>query len=909
MRSTLVKPLRTRLGVATAIIALLLAALTPALLRAADSQPNQRTDLKVLLMTTNSGSTNPVVLPDGIYETWRQVLEMEGIPYATFDSSKQDLSDAFLADYGANHAKYQAIIMTTGNMAEEAYGHMTTAEIAALTKYETTFGIRQITDQLWPTPVHGLVSPTDPAASGPQDGKVGALTAAGKAVFPELRGQVPVPDNNPSVGETYGTLTLPASPNFTTLVSAPAPNAGSPFLGTYTRPNGVEEMVMSVTSNPFQSHNQLLRRGMIRWVTRGVHLGSPRTYFASHIDDIFIPTTKWSPTLKCTPGNDDPTTCPPGPGDVNVVDIRMQPSDTAAALAWQSAHGIKFDMVFNGYGYHRGPNGEVVPDDAFGDNILQPSIRDQFRWINHTWSHENLDTLPLNDPNGEFKGLNQQIQPNIPFAATHGITIDPRELVTGEHSGLGSYPGKPFNLAMIDALTENGIQWVADDASVQSAQRQIGPATTVPRHPSNIYYNVATRSDQLDEYNWIYLNKNNDPRGNCNPAIRTDCRDTYAGWDVYTASEVGIMFNHLTGNDPRPHYMHQPNLMVDGNGHGIMYGSDNQGVLDRLFARYDQYFDRSVAPITNPTMTEAGIAIRQQTAWAAAKNNVTAYIQNGKVTITTASSIDVPITGTTVGGVDTDARSGWQTVAGTVALDVAPVVAPSVSGGNTPGSTLTATPGRWSLGASLSGAWLRCDAAGNACAPTGTGGATYVVTPADQGASIRYSESESWTRGVALSNAVGIPAPSVSQPVPVPPTKPQARITSFTLAPAKFFPSKKAKDAKDKRRRTVATWNMSAPAKVTLSIQRKTTAKVNVKVKVKVKGKVKIVTRKKTVIRWVVFQNVSIAAKKGKNTYTFSGLAKGKRIAVGPGRMQIWTTNAKGAKIDVRTRAFTALAK
>ena len=1206
MRSSLVKPLRTRLGVATVVIAALFAALAPALLRAADSQEGQKTDLKVLLMTHSTS--------DSMYESWRDTLDQEGIPYATFNAASQSLTASTLAD--GTHAKYQAVVVTTGNMTDPDYPtagspYLDATEPTALSDYEESFGIRQITDGLGSSwNVHGINAVEN--TWGTQAAQTGNLTAFGKTLFPELKGPVPIPAE-------YG-FQVTAQTGYQTIVTG---SNGSPYLGLYTDPTTqVEEMVSNVTSTTAEKYSQLLRRGMLRWATRGVHLGSARTYFSAHIDDVFLPNTMWSTTLHCTPGNDAEATCPPGVNDANVKMVRMNTDDTAAAIAWQNAHGIKFDFAFNGWGYRRDfvsgePTGVADPladDPAKG--LLVPEVRDQFRWINHTWSHEKLDALPLNVPAGPNPDpdmtLNAQIGNNITFAQQHGIPIEADELVTGEHSGLGSYKdftfpdgtvGAAMNPNMPAALTQNGIKWTGDDASSPfgAAQRVIGSATTVPRHPSNVYYNVYTREDQLNEYNWVYLDKNVDPaNGNCVNTATTTCRTTPATWADYVASESGIMFGHLAGNDPRPHYMHQPNLITAQNGgKGILFGTDGQGVLDDLFGEYDTYFNRSVAPITNPRESAAGLALKQQIAWAAAKNSVTAYIENGKVTITTSGSVDVPVTGTTVGDVDSDARSGWTTVSGTTTLDVTPLTAPTVSGSPVIGQTLTATAGRWGSGRSAGSAWVRCDAQGANCAPiAGATALTYQVGAADLGQSIRYRETGLWTRAIAqtaqlvflnvtvptlvgtpqpgstltatpavwggtvtstgqwlrcdttgeacqaitpaggnpngtsyvvqvgdvaatiryaeteqnsqfvarslpvtivpvpvglttapkvtgsttvgsqltatpgvwtgsptiaaqwvrctgadvttcqeiagqtgatytttqddvgksiryreteagqptvpaysngitvkavaitntappsisgdsvegstltatpgawtgqanvagqwvrcdsaaeascseIAGATGLtyvttsadvgkmiryrekeattPTPAFSGPITVsaapattpptdptgptgpagptgpsgPTTPPQARITSFTLAPAKFFPSKKAKDAKVARRRTVATWNMTAAAKVTLSIQRKTTAKV--KVKVKVKGKT--VTKTTTVVRWVTFQNVAISAKKGKNSYTFSGLAKGKRIAAGPGRMQIWTTGAKGAKIDLRTTAFTALTK
>jgi len=777
MRSPLVKPLRTRSGVAAAIIAVMLAALMPALLRAADSQDGQRTDLKMLLMTDSS-------VPFTSLDSWKATLDQEGIPYDVFDANSQTLTYGMLADDGTKTAKYQAVIQVVGNIADTEFGYtyLTTTEVDALTQFETNYGIRQIVDNPWPnSPNHGLVA----ESSGSQDGNVGALTAAGKTLFPELKGPIPLPNDDPVVSEVYGYLATPQS-GFTTLVSAAAPNASSPYLGTFTRANGIEEMVIMVTGNQYQRHSQLLRNGMIRWVTRGVHLGSSRTYFSAHIDDIFLPTTVWNKTLKCTPGNDDTATCPPGPGNSNVSLARMQTTDTAAALAWQNAHDIKFDMVYNGFGYGRNNDGDPVAD-PFGTDILAKKA--EFRWINHTWSHEQLDLLSLGQ-------LNEEIGLNKTFATTHQLpNYDPKELVTGEHSGLGSYVGfhagaNPMKPQMPAALAQNDITWVADDASAQPNQRSIpwpggGTTLTVPRHPSNIYYNVATRTDQLDEYNWIYVTPAGG--GNCTPVPGvTTCRDTPASWDDYTKSEANIMFGHLAGNDPRPHYMHQPNLMVDNAGQGIMYGADGEGVLDRLFADYNQYFDTSVAPITNPTMTEAGTTMRNQAAWTAGKNSVTAYIQNGKVTIQTSGSLAVPITGTTVGTVDKDARSGWQTVNGSATLDVTPVSAPTVSGSPVIGQTLTATAAKWGSGRSaIGGAWVRCDAAGANCVPiAGATALTYQVGASDLGKSVRYRETGLWTRGVGDSAQQVVPqvVPAVITPDATGGMAPGAVVTVAPLA-------------------------------------------------------------------------------------------------------------------------------
>src|SRR5690606_30839563 len=117
--------------------------------------------------------------------------------------------------------------------------------------------------------------------------------------------------------------------------------------------------------------------------------------------------------------------------------------------------------------------------------------KNAFRWINHTYSHPNLDFA-------SGATLVSEIATNTAWGQAAGLPMDPAELVTGEHSGL-------HNPAMPQALTATGIRWTASDNSREPLPYTIGPATTVPRYPSNVYYNVGTQAELLDEYNFIYL--------------------------------------------------------------------------------------------------------------------------------------------------------------------------------------------------------------------------------------------------------------------------------------------------------------------------------------------------------------------------------------------------------------------
>ncbi len=654
-RQAAMKPRRLlRLLIVAALFAL--AAVPVVAHGAGGAKPGQRIDLKVLLVTATGNEPG--------FAAWKADLDREGVPYDTIvaDDADGTITDAKLADYAANRAYYESVILTDGDLAHAVtVGSATTyesaltdAEWASLAKFESTFGVRQLSDATQPWDKHGLNFAT---VTGEQSGTA-TLTAAGQTVFPYLQGPVPI-------DATFGYQATPANPgNFQTLLTGPA---GSSYLGVYTHPDdGREEMVMTVSSNQYMTHNQLLRHGMLNWVTRGVYLGTQRNYFETQVDDIFLPDDRWDTVAEKT-GVDGPTTasdeyqCDAEKTDPAVTDcnpIRMVGADVTRLVNWQNANGVKLDMVFNG-----GGSDEQIAD--FGSDPLLDAflpVRTSFSWINHTYDHPNLDA-------SSTAAISTEILDNVTWAQSKGIPLDPEELVTGEHSGLNN-PNMPA------ALTARGVRWIASDNSRESTQRSIGPATTVPRYPSNVYYNVATQAEQLDEYNYIYL----PPAlgGKCVDSATNTCRTAPATWADYVASEDAIMFGHLMGNDPRPHYAHQSNLSADG----VLYG-----VLDPLLARYKQLFKPALVQLTH---TQIGEELARQAKWRqdVAAGRVSAYLKDGQVTITTTATMEVPVTGVaTIGSDYGGTRSGWTTVAPTVPVVTPPV--PHAGGTLPPGQSTT----------------------------------------------------------------------------------------------------------------------------------------------------------------------------------------------------------------------------
>ena len=176
------------LAAATVALALSL----PVALGATHVAPGQRVDLKVLLISADG--TEPG------YGAWKAALDREGVPYdALIATSAPALTDATLADYGAERARYQAVIVASGDLGHAVtnpdgttsyLSALTDAEWATLARFERTFGIRRLSDYTAPTAAHGLT----PVGGEVQDGRVGLLTTAGRAAFPYLKGPVAIAD-------------------------------------------------------------------------------------------------------------------------------------------------------------------------------------------------------------------------------------------------------------------------------------------------------------------------------------------------------------------------------------------------------------------------------------------------------------------------------------------------------------------------------------------------------------------------------------------------------------------------------------------------------------------------------------------------------------------------------------------
>ncbi|GGY53396.1 hypothetical protein [Streptomyces omiyaensis] len=620
--------------------AALLATVVPSAQAAAAPAP--RIDLTVLVVDDGGSAVEAITAE----------LKGSGVPYRTLDLNDPNrpvLTPAFLSDTvdGRPRARYQGVVLPH----ETAFGP-DSAEHTALQAYERTFGIPQVDAYTWSHPGVGLDYTTDGGWSGVLDGVTAGVTPAGRSgPFGYLAGSLTFEDNDPAISESYGYAGRPRA-GFTSYVDVPVAGAGdgsrASLVGEYAA-DGRRELVVTFAYNQHQRQFRALARGIVEWLTQGVHLGRSRNYLSVHVDDVFAPDARWDTARNCTPGDLD---CVGGDGEAENP-IRMTAADASYAAAWQKASGFTLDMVYNG------GQGEQWKTEHGGSDPLAARLiadRAQYRWINHTYTHPFLGCVQDNttvpwrcatDASGSTlwvgrAELSAQIRDNLNWASGKGISVDRSELVTGEHSGLKTLPQQPVdNPHLAGALADNGVKWTASDNSREPRQRAVGAAKTVPRHPMNVYYNVGTAAEMADEYNWIYTSRADGGSGACEDNPASTCLpaplDPATGYAAYIVpQEARIALGHVVANDPRPHYVHQSNLAEER----LLYP-----VLDRILADYKGLFAGNT-PLVNPSQKDAGTELTRRDAWdaALAAGKVTAYRIGSTVTVKAPSGVQVPVT-------------------------------------------------------------------------------------------------------------------------------------------------------------------------------------------------------------------------------------------------------------------------
>ncbi len=752
-----------------------------------------RLDLRVLVVDDNPLGATAATATDVSTFALEQELATEGVPFTvvnTNDPNRATIGAGYLSI--GTEGFYQAVILPNS-----APAGLSAAEISALQSYESTFSVRQVDAYDFAGPTVGLglyqTSGFDYYA-GDLNGMSATVTPAGtNSGWGYLSGGVPFTSSSYGYVTTPLTATtvpaLPAGASFTPLVTLPIPTTASvgSIVGVYANA-GVEQLVVTVALSYSQYQFRLLAHGIISWATHGVHFGYNRNFYSQQFDDAFAYDARWDTVNHCTPTEDCPASVVPG------SDIRMSATDVSALQAWQAANGYAPTLAFNGYYSQYDASGNPWNGTDALTNAFQANAQ-SFRWLNHgyehifqgcqqsflviPWSCVTTDNLPIT-PTGSNAvwvpqaAISSEITNNISAGQALGLPFDQAEYLSGEHSGLFLLPQQPVdNPNFIAALGANNISVIGADASRGTAQRQVGTALTVPRHPMAIYYNVSTTAEEVSEYNWIYSPAPNGS-GYCtaNPTTATCLAtplDQSTGFASYIVPiDTANDLNFILSNDPRPFYAHVSNLTAP----------DYLGLtlMSSILKTYKSAF-APTTPVVNLTLTQSAAMLQNQANWNTVGmpngSSVSGYVQDGLVTITNPTATPAPITvpaGSNVNGLVFGENYGGETSTWLAGSAVITTPAALAFTGPTTATFTVGTAGTLSIAATnaatieITGQTLP---AGIAFTDNGNGTATFSGTPTS-GSGGQYPITVTATAGPAsISRAYVITvdeAPAITSP-------------------------------------------------------------------------------------------------------------------------------------------------
>ena len=559
--------------------------------------PSRTIDLRILVL--DADGTDPALTAIG------QVLDYLGTPYTVLSAAPvpSDPSiDRLVAELASGcHGFYQGVILSTGELAyfdgSTWVSALTPTEWQTLWSYEASFGIRQLSWYTFPTAAYGFQPPTFSGVT-----PISAQhTPMGRTVFSYANG-----DNPLTIRDAWAYLARPLDANTIPLL---IDGAGNALGAVRTYPDGRQNLALTFDSNPYLLHTLVLSFGLVNWVTKGLFLGERHVYLSTQVDDLLIDSNIWPPGTPC--GTDPETTG---------VTYRLTGADLQAVVSWQQAkqaqpttRDFRLDLAYNGVGV----TGIYNPD------TLTPAVRQhqgRFKWISHTYDHEDLDSV--NEIVSRFElEENDQIArpPNMGFT-----TYNRQPLVTPGISGLE-------NPLFLRVARDFGVRFVVSDTSRGPGHDSPSPNAgnynalqpeilMIPRRPSNLFYNVSDPSQWVAEFNCIY-------RG-------------FFGRDLTHTQivdfESQVLLTYLLTGDIAPLMFHQANLRAYAPNTTLL-----THLLDATLARYNALF---VLPIVSPTMDDLGRRMARRMEYNA--SGASASIVPGQsVTLTVDRAATVPVTG------------------------------------------------------------------------------------------------------------------------------------------------------------------------------------------------------------------------------------------------------------------------
>ncbi len=528
----------------------------------------------------------------------KQTLGYMGTPYDVLVSSNETLTADRLAT--GDYAHYYGVILTNGETGyADSSGNyvsgLSADEWTILQSFEAAFKVRQVTWYTWPNPVYGLNYPavSRDTTSSPI---VGTLTTTGRQVFSYLT-TAPI-----TIKNAYAYMATPSDASTVPLITAPG---GYALASIYKYPDGRENLAVTFDTNEFLVHSYQVSYGMVNWVTQGKYVGQRRHYLDAQVDDIFYPNDMWNPS--------DPANM--------VGTYRLSGDDLRKTDAWQTrwqqnpiAKDLRLTMVYNGEG--------TSGDEEYQPDTLTPVVKQlqgKFKWINHTWTHMNLNTVDYPSAYEEFKL-------NADLANTLKLTnYSVKNAVTPEISGL-------FNPAAMAAMEDLGVRYVVSDTSRVAEFGNPAPNSgmynasepsilMIPRRPSNLFYNVSTPAEWASEYNHIH--------------------GAYWGRNLsYTEildKESDVLLQYVLRGEIYPWMFHQANIRF--------YDGSRSLLTDLIDVTLNKYRTIFRSPVLSLRQDAIGQRIQERMSFDAAGVTAVFNQNSNTMSITAVKQTVVPVTG------------------------------------------------------------------------------------------------------------------------------------------------------------------------------------------------------------------------------------------------------------------------
>jgi hypothetical protein len=515
-------------------------------------------DMKLLVIAADGSETD--------FPAITAFLDQQGMPYDTLIADHTPLTAATLQDSPA-HGLYEGIVLTTGDLVydnDPPHGNyvsaFTTDEWNILHTYQSAFGVRSVTSYTFPEAAYGL------GYVGYQDTLdsplTASLTAAGQSVFTNVKPTAAIP-----LTGAWVYLGSVADPTVTTPLITTTVSGHSYPVASVTQYSGYQNLAITVANNPYLTHSLLLAPGWIDWVTKGIGLGSRHANIDVQIDDLFLPDDVWNTTTKTA----------------TTPDYRNTAADINGLVSWQNTRraqpttpNLKAEFAFVG------SEVKTTGTDALRDAVI--ANKTQVGFINHTYTHFNLDCGDCGDPTGVITTTASEIQSEITQNITRGLALglpfNADEMVQPDISGINT----PDNPVAQKAAADAGIRyWIGDTSHTgqDNPSFNVGfyaPGDSrlyiVPRRPSNLFYSVTTPAQWVDIYNYFYA-----PGGQL--CAITECFDSPQTYAQILDYESSYFLRFLLQGDDDPWMFHTPNLKLYDGTHSVM-----TDVLDATFAKY-----------------------------------------------------------------------------------------------------------------------------------------------------------------------------------------------------------------------------------------------------------------------------------------------------------------------------------